>query len=124
MIPIRASIVLVSALLGGCASADSLEGQRTVFNNPLAVPEIDRRGIGPQCNIDFGRDATCLGAPLIYPGKGRHASLGNGDSVRLTRAQVRILRERAELLEAARTAPPPASPPPEPSLPTADNDKP
>ena len=125
MIPTRAKMVLIAAMLGGCVSGDSLEGQRTVFNNPLALPEIDRRAIGPQCNVDFGRDATCLGAPLIYPGEGRHASLGNGGSVRLTRAQVRILRERAELVEAARTAPPPPPAPPlEPTLPTADSDQP
>ena len=64
MIPIRAKMVLIAALLGGCVSGDSLEGQRTVFNNPLALHEIDRRGIGPQCNVDFGRDATSISAAM------------------------------------------------------------
>lgn len=125
MIPPRSSIVLVAVLIGGCASDGSLEG-RTVFNNPYAVPVIDRTGIGPQCDVGFGRDATCLGAPLIYTGQGRNASLGNGEIVRLTRAQRRILRERAELIEAQSnqllTPAPPASPPPQPALPTAASD--
>ena len=121
MIATRFSIILVAALAGGCATGDSLEGQRTVFDNPHAAPVIDQRGIGPQCDIDLGRDATCLGGPLIYPGRGRVASFGNGENVRLTRAQARILRERAELLEALRNPPPPP-----PVLPTAatDGDKP
>ena len=124
MIATRFGMILLAALVVGCASGDSLEGQRTVFDNPHAPPVIDQRGIGPQCDVDLGRDATCLGRPLIYPGRGRDASLGNGEHVRLTRAQARILRERAELLEALRNPPPP--PPPPPVLPTAatDGDKP
>jgi hypothetical protein len=125
MIATRFSMICLAALAGGCASGDSLEGQRTVFDNPHAPLVVDRTGIGPQCDIDLGRDATCLGGPLIYPGRGRHASLGNGESVRLTRDQARILRERAELLEALRKLPLPLPPPP-PVLPTAatDGDKP
>ncbi|MBI1404325.1 MAG: hypothetical protein GC147_14095 [Porphyrobacter sp.] len=111
-------IAAAAALLaGGCATADPLEGRRTVFANPYVAPEISRRGIGPQCDVDFGRDATCLSGPLIYSGRGSHASLGNGQSVRLTRAQRRILRERAEAL--GTPSPPPSAPPPPPVLPTA-----
>ena len=121
---IRPSIIIAAALLGGCASGDSLESGRTVFNNPYAAPAIDRTGIGPQCNVDLGRDATCLGGPLIYPGKGRHVSLGHGEVARLTRAQARILRERGALIEARSNQPPalpqPLTPPsPQPDLPTA-----
>ena len=120
----RSSIIVTVILLGGCATGDGPPADRTVFNNPYGTPVIERTGIGPQCDVDFGRDATCLGKPLIYPGRGRNASLGNGESVRLTRAQRRILRERAELIEARRDQPlppaPPASLPPE--LPTADSD--
>ncbi len=117
----RASIVLAAVLFGGCATADGRPVERTVFNNPYSGLATDRAGIGPQCDVAFGRDATCLGAPLIYPGRGRHASLGNGETVRLTRAQKRILQERAELIAAPGNPPPPAPapPPPEPTLPTA-----
>ena len=118
MIAPRASIILSAALLGGCATADPLEGQRTVFNNPYVPPEMDRRAIGPQCDVDIGRDATCLGGPLIYPGRGRTAVLSNGERVRLTRAQAQLLRERAALREARRNEPPPP-PPLKPVLPTA-----
>jgi hypothetical protein len=128
MIAQRSSMFFVIALLSACATGDPLEGQRTVFSNPFVAPEFDRRGIGPQCDADFGRDATCLSGPLIYSGRGRTASLGNGKTIRLTRAQARLLRERAELLESLRTAPPPKPlpPPPEPVLPTAgtNSDKP
>jgi hypothetical protein len=88
-----------------------------VFSNPFVPPEIDKRGIGPACDVAFGRDATCLGAPLIYPGRGRVASLGNGQSIRLTRAQRDLLKERAaairENVEAIRQkgqVPPPPPP--------------
>lgn len=101
-------IGLATMLLAGCATPDSLEGERTVFSNPYA---LDRTGIGPQCDVELGRDATCLGAPLVYDG-GRYVRLGNGETERLTRQQRRILRERAELLEVLRDQPPPSPPPP------------
>ena len=128
MIARRSSIVLATLVLTACASPDPLEGQRTVFNNPYAVPVIDRTGIGPQCNIARGEDATCLGVPITRNGR-------LPDTAGLNRNQRRILRERAELLRqvsqppAAATEPPP---PPQPVLPTmaspagadADTDKP
>lgn len=112
-------IVAIAALwaltLSGCAG-DVLKHERTVFNNPYAPPVIARTGIGPQCEVDFGRDATCLGTPLIYPGRGRTVSLGGGETERLTRNQARILRERAALIgarrEQAELPPPPPPPPP------------
>jgi hypothetical protein len=91
-------ILVASLLLVGCASApdSALSGQRTLFSNPYVVPEIDRSGIGPACDVAIGRDVTCLGGPLIYPGRGRVDSLGNGQTFRLTRAQRDLLRDRAE----------------------------
>lgn len=117
MIAARSSVILAALVLGACTTASdpASRGQRTVFHNPLVPPEIDQRGIGPQCDVDIGRDATCLGGPIIYPGRGRHVSLGNGETARLTRGQARLLRERAELLEALRNqppAPPQPAPPP------------
>lgn len=123
MIAPRRSLILVVALLGGCTTGDSLEGQRTVFSNPYVAPVLDQRGIGPQCDVDFGRDATCLGGAANYGRRGRTAVLANGDTERLTRAQRRLVRERAELIEARRNALPPLpAPPPEPVLPTAEPD--
>lgn len=116
---IRISIILAAALLGGCASGDPPGSGRTVFNNPYAALEIDRTGIGPQCDVDLGRDATCLGGPLIYSGQGRQVLLGHGKTARLTRTQARILRERADLIKARGNQPP--APPP--SLPTAGQDR-
>lgn len=134
MNPTRRSVILAAAMmLGGCASGDSLEGERTVFNNPYAAPVIDRSGIGPQCEVDIGRDATCLGAVVAYDRRGRWARLENGQTVRLTRAQSRILRERADLIQQLRSQPlqppPPQEPPvspPQSALSTAgqDGDKP
>ena len=112
-------IFVASLLLAGCASASEgpLSGQRTVFSNPFVAPEIDQRGIGPACDVAFGQDETCLGRPLIYPGRGRIASLGNGETVRLTRTQRDVLRDRAEAnraraqaLEHVEPSPPPPPP--------------
>lgn len=125
MSPIRPSMILVAALLGGCATGDPLEGQRTVFSNPYVAPVIDQTGIGPECNRARGQDATCLGVPLTRKGRGN--SIGDGSYDRYNRNQRRVLRERAELLRQIseqqrqeQSAPPP--PPPEPTLPTAAED--
>lgn len=117
----RAALLAMMIGLGACTAGSGLEGQRTVFSNPFVPPEIDRSGIGPQCDVDIGRDMTCLGGPVLYPGRGRVASLGHGETVRLTRAQRRFLRERAELLERLGDPPPaPApAPPPAPEPPPA-----
>lgn len=119
----RRSIFLVALLLGGCASADSLAGQRTVFSNPYAAPTIDRTGIGPQCDVQFGRDATCLGEVVATSRRGRIARLSNGETIRLTRNQARLLRERAARNAVLKDQPPAPPPPPSPPpvLPTADD---
>jgi hypothetical protein len=119
-------IILAALLLGGCASPDSLAGQRTVFSNPYAAPSIDRTGIGPQCEAQFGRDATCLGTVRAVSRRGRIAVLDNGATIRLTRNQARILREQAARSQVLRQQPPPPPPaqppaPRPPVLPTADD---
>lgn len=125
MNPNRPSMILVAALLGGCATGDPLEGQRTVFSNPYVAPVIDQTGVGPECYRARGQDATCLGVPLTRKGRGN--SIGDGSYDRYNRNQRRVLRERAELLRQIseqqrqeQSAPPP--PPPEPTLPTAAED--
>lgn len=116
-------ILCLSGALAACANPDPGAGVRTVFHNPYAATQIDRTGIGPQCDVDLGRDATCLGA--VVATRGRTAILANGAETRLTKAQARLLRERREQLEAARSSPPtPPSTPPLPSLPPADRDAP
>jgi len=117
-------IILAALLIGGCASSDSLAGQRTVFSNPHAAPTIDRTGIGPACDTQIGRDASCLWAVRSISRRGRIATLESGETVRLTRNQVRILREQqAAIAGAQRTqsAPPPPEPiPAPPVVPPAD----
>jgi hypothetical protein len=119
MIAPRPSLICASLLLGGCVTGAPDVGERTVFHNPYAAPVIDRSGIGPGCDIALGRDATCLGVPLTH--SGRDQGVISNDDRHLTRAQRRILQERAELLGDLAKPPPPASPPPppEPTLPIA-----
>ena len=117
MVTARCSMIIAAAALTGCASPDPQAGQRTVFNNPYAVPALDRTGIGPRCDEELGRDATCLGAPIIQARRGRFVLLANGETERLTRNQARILRERAELLESLRDQ---AAPPPSPVVPSSE----
>lgn len=110
------SIAIATFALAGCATPEPLEGQRTVFNNPFARPVIDDTGIGPQCDIALGRDATCLGVPLTRRGRGN--TIGPAQSAGLTRSQRRILRKRAELLKVlSEQGAIPAPPPPFPSIP-------
>ena len=110
----RTVLLLAPLLLAGCA-ADSLEGERTVFHNPYAPAALDPAGIGPQCETAArASDATCLGVPLTRKGRGNAIGVPVSETPRLTRAQRRLLRERAELLEALREQPaiPPPPPPP------------
>lgn len=113
----RCSMIIAALAMTGCASPDPQAGERTVFNNPYAAPVLDRTGIGPQCDEELGRDATCLGAQITQARRGRFVLLANGETERLTRNQARILRERAELLESLRNQ---AAPPPEPALPPSE----
>lgn len=116
----RASTILVAVLLDGCASGEGRPVERTVFNNPFAAPVLNRTGIGPQCEVAIGRDSTCLDPRFIIARRGRYATLRNGETVRLTRAQVETLHERAKLIAGSRNPPPPAAPPPPPEVPTND----
>jgi hypothetical protein len=102
-------------LLAGCAT-DSLEGERTVFNNPYVRPVIDTTGIGPGCETARGRDATCLGVPLTRRGDG--SSIARPERTSFTRNQRRILRQQAELLKSLSNPPSlPAQPQPLPTAP-------
>lgn len=118
---IRLSMIVVAVALSGCATGDALEGQRTVFSNPYVAPVIDQAGIGPECNLAQGQDATCLGIPLTRKGRGN--AIGGDSFGSYNRNQRRVLRERAELLrqisEQQRQEQSAPQPPPEPTLPTA-----
>lgn len=103
----RLGLLLASLLLAGCA-ADSLEGERTVFHNPYApAVTASQSGIGPECETTArASDATCLGVPLTGKGRGNTVGVALEDGQSLTRAQRRVLRERAELLKTLSTQPP------------------
>ena len=112
-----ATFLIAPLLLVGCAS-DSLESERTVFHNPYAPGRADKSGIGPQCETTArASDSTCLGVPLTRKGRGNAIGVPLGDTQDLSRAQRRLLRERAALLETLRekpTIPPPPPPTAEP----------
>ncbi len=109
---LRTALIFAPLLLAGCA-ADSLEGERTVFHNPYAPAALDPDGIGPKCETTArASDATCLGVPQTRKGRGNAIGVPLAEAPRLTRDQRRLLRERAELLEALRRQPPVAPPPP------------
>jgi len=110
----RILMITLPVLLAGCATGDPARTERTVFNNPYAAPVVGKAGVGPQCDVARGRDATCLGVPLTR--KGRGTVIGNSVSNDLTRSQRRILRERAEQLRqaSAQIGNPPAPAPLEP----------
>jgi hypothetical protein len=88
--------------LSACATPAELrfENQRTVFNNPYVPPVIDQRGIGPACEPAQLHEPACTPPNVIYPGRGRFGYLGGGEVVRLTRADRKFLRDRAESLQA------------------------
>ena len=99
------TVLLAGALvLGGCASSSSsrFDAERTVFNNPYVPPVIDPGAIGPRCDEPRRQGSICTSGGIIYPGRGRHALLANGEVIRLTRAERRFLRDRADALEAQR----------------------
>lgn len=90
--------------LSACASQQppGFHGQRTVFSNPYVPPVIDQGTIGPRCDEAQVRREVCSSGPIIYPGRGSRALLPNGEVVRLTRAERRFLRDRADALQAQR----------------------
>lgn len=102
MLKRMAGSVAASLALAACATPAELQfdNQRTVFNNPYVPPVIDQRGIGPGCQPEQIRDLSCTPENVIYPGRGRLGYLGDGRTIRLTRAERRFLRERAEALQA------------------------
>ena len=111
-----ATIAFTMLVLSGCAT-DSLEGERTVFNNPYVRPVIDTTGVGPECDKARGRDATCLGVPLTRRGEG--SSVARPERTSYTRSQRRILMQQAELLKSLSNPPSLPAPPPMPPVPTA-----
>ncbi len=107
----RLGLLLTPLLLAGCAG-DSLERERTVFHNPYAPAAATERGIGPECETTArASDATCLGVPLTGKGRGNTVGVALEDGQNLSRAQRRVLRERAELLKTLSTQPPITLPP-------------
>lgn len=98
----RPGVLILMLGLSACAGSSGLEGQRTVFSNPFVPPVIDQRGIGPGCEVDAEPGTLCTSGALIYPGRGRFALLGNGELIRLNRAERQFLRDRADALEAQR----------------------
>lgn len=104
MIAARTSLVLAVSLLGACTTPAGFgfDEQRTVFNNPYVPPVIDPGTTGPRCDAVPVRRSVCTSGAILYPGGGRHALLPNGEIIRLTRAERRFLRDRADALEAQR----------------------
>jgi hypothetical protein len=90
--------------LSACASPrePGFTGQRTVFSNPYIPPVIDPGTVGPRCDAVPVRRSVCTSGAILYPGRGRNALLPNGEIIRLTRAERRFLRDRADALQAQR----------------------
>lgn len=117
----RKILLLAPLLLAGCASG-APEGERTVFHNPYApAATASQSGIGPACDTTArASDTTCLGVPLTGKGRGNTIGVALEDGQNLTRAQRRVLRERAELLKELREQPVVTPPPPPPPAPEPD----
>lgn len=118
----RIGTVVLLMALSACASPSEpgFNGQRTVFSNPYVPPVIDPGTVGPRCDAVPVRRSVCTSGAILYPGRGRNALLPNGEIIRLTRAERRFLRDRADALQAQRdvfealangTPLPPARPP-------------
>ncbi len=93
-----AAIFMVTA----CASPtteNQFTGERTVFHNPYAAPELQNGPVGPdQCEQCFGVDGRWLNG-LFYPGRGDFAYNRKGERVRLSRNDRRELRRRFQAME-------------------------
>jgi hypothetical protein len=100
----RIGMVALVLTLSACASPrePGFQGQRTVFSNPYVPPVIDQGTIGPRCDEARVRRSVCSSGAIIFPGRGRYALLPDGQVVRLTRAERRFLRDRADALQARR----------------------
>ncbi len=97
-------MVALALLLSACASPrePGFHGQRNVFSNPYVPPVIDSGAIGPRCDEVPVRRSVCTSGAILYPGRGSRALLPTGEIVRLTRAERRFLRDRADALQAQR----------------------
>lgn len=100
-----AIIVAVTALalagsLAGCTSADPFAAGRSVFYNPYASLELANGPVGPACDERVIGDRECYLDSAGNPVYGRFARDQNGNIVRLTRNQRRIIREREEAIQA------------------------
>lgn len=100
----RIGVVTLVLALSACASPrePGFHGQRTVFANPYVPPVIDQGPVGPRCDEVRVRRPVCTEGAIVYPGRGGLALLPDGQVVRLSRAERRFLRERAEALQAQR----------------------
>lgn len=100
----RFGMVALLLALTACASPrePGFAGQRTVFSNPYVPPVIDPGTIGPRCDEVPVRRSVCTSGAILYPGRGSRALLPTGEIVRLTRAERRFLRDRADALQAQR----------------------
>jgi len=96
----RAVIVGFGSLaLAGCATADTLQGSRSVFNNPYSALIFANGPVGPDCEGQVNRPDGCFLDTLAYPGRGRYARDRDGNLVRLTRSERRFLRQRNEAIQ-------------------------
>ncbi len=71
-------------VLSGCASSSDelgLNGNRSVFHNPYSTP------------VEIGEQDTGTSG-LRYPGRGHYAYDEDGNRVRISRAERRLLRQR------------------------------
>ncbi|MEM6475321.1 MAG: hypothetical protein AAF687_04065 [Pseudomonadota bacterium] len=87
-------------LLAGCSSADPFASGRSVFYNPYAALELANGPVGPECDERVIGDRECYLDSAGNPVYGRFARDQNGNIVRLTRDQRRIVSERIEATQA------------------------
>ncbi len=96
----RAITVGIATLaLTSCATGDSFESSRSVFNNPYALPVFDNGPVGSDCGERASRLDGCFLDSLSYPGRGKFALDRSGNLIRLTRSERRFLRERHEAIQ-------------------------
>ena len=143
---VRKFAVLSAACLalGACATSsetpNNFAAERGIFSSPYVAPELSRRAVGPGALDEHGRRRR-WDDDLLYPGGGEFAYDREGNRVRLSRRELRELREvyfadqaqavqdeRIAEFNAQQASAPPALPPPQPSAPpvagTGDGEKP
>ena len=96
-----AAAIPVALLLSACApttTPNNFGGERTVFYNPYAAPELSNGPVGPdQCEGCPGDGGRYLDG-LFYPGAGQYAFTRAGKRIRLSRAERRQFRDRFRAL--------------------------